>query len=592
MAHQSDNAHRLSIRVLEVTGSAVLPHADTSHPKVWLLVMPFGRTISDAESSRDWFKELRDFSSRLHPDSVVTILTSAQDAAETLLNLGDALQFQLWVAVKLTNSRDNASQQLPENHAALLVLSKYRGSLRHTKTRIAYTYCPACDKTTKDYGGKKHTYHEYGTLVSDVWRDITYTPDEEPTAIITRIGDLFGLDGYRDLNVVNLIHVRAIRPTRIKSCSKAVAQEPDQASLSSQLINGDSLAELRKLPDNSVDFCYADPPYNLAKRYDSWDDAIDVRQYLTWCESWVGELARVLRPGRTCAVLNIPILAVRHFQHMKRILTFQSWIVWEGLSLPVRMIMPAHYATVCFSKGVARPLPGLSGQAGAPLDQFALTSLRENYCVRSPCIAMRHRARERDREPINDLWSDIHRLKHNSRRVDHPCQLPPSLMRRLIALFTYPDEMVLDPFNGSGTTTLCAEMMRRRYIGIELSQKYHAIAESRHRSLSAGGDPFEKVGGVPNAKNSRVDRIGGVKYAVPKKTLQLEVRRIAELLGHMPSREELEKHGRYSIRYYDEYFISWGEVCAAARTTGMSETRGARVVIADHHATLFDPSPS
>jgi site-specific DNA-methyltransferase (adenine-specific) len=60
---------------------------------------------------------------------------------------------------------------------------------------------------------------------------------------------------------------------------------------------------------------------------------------------------------------------------------------------------------------------------------------------------------------------------------------------------------------------------------------------------------------------------------VPKKTLQLEVKRIARMLGRLPARDELEQHGKFPIRYYDEYFISWGEVCAAARTTGMQETR-------------------
>jgi site-specific DNA-methyltransferase (adenine-specific) len=274
---------------------------------------------------------------------------------------------------------------------------------------------------------------------------------------------------------------------------------------------------------------------------------------------------------------------------MKQSLKFQSWIVWEGLSLPVRMIMPAHYATVCFSKGDSRPLPGIVRDAQVSMELDDLMSLREGFCVRQPCMAMRKGAKQSDREQISDLWWDIHRLKHNSRRVDHPCQLPPALMRRLISLFTSKGEMVLDPFNGAGTTTLCADALGRRYIGIELSEKYDELARSRHDLLHAGGDPFEKVKGVPKTKNSRVERVGGSKYEVPKKTLQLEVKRVAELLGRIPSRDELQQHGHYAIRYYDEYFISWGEVCAAARTTGMSETRtSSNVTVTIHQPTLFD----
>lgn len=591
MAHQSDNVKRLAVRSLGISSIDDLPSSNPGSAEVWLFVLPFGRTIADAEASGAWFEALHQFAQTLNEQSIVAILTSPQDAAETLPHLGDTLQFQLWIAVKLAAPIARVPQQLSEHHAALLVLSKYRTSLRHTKTRIEYTYCPACDKTTKDYGGKKHTYNGYGTLVSDVWRDISYAPGKEPTDIATRLADLFGIEDYRTLNIVNLVGACSLLPKPTESKPSPAAFHENRTGLDSQLIKGDSLAELRKLPANSVDFCYADPPYNLAKRYDSWDDAIDVQEYLKWCDNWLDELARVLRPGCTRAVLNIPILAVRHFQHMKRSLSFQSWIAWEGLSLPVRMIMPAHYATVCFSKGTPRPLPGLVQHSPTPLEVNALTMLRENYCVRQSCLAMRQRSRATDREPITDLWWDIHRLKHNSRRVDHPCQLPPALMRRLIALFTAENEVVLDPFNGAGTTTLCADALGRRYVGIELSDKYHAIAEARHTLLHIGGDPFEKVKGVPKAKNSRVGRIGGMKYEVPKKTLQLEVKRVAGLLGRLPSRDELERHGRYPIRYYDEYFISWGEVCAAARNTGMSETRnGTQVTVTIHQPTLFDLS--
>ena len=589
MAHQSENTKRLPIRTFAVPSIADLPSADAGIAEVWLFVLPFGRRLADAESSTSWFRALRRFANNLGEQSILAILTTAEDAAESLPHLGDLLQFQLWVAVKLTEPLDHGPERLPEHHAALLVLSRYRTALRHTKTRIGYTYCPACDKTTKDYGGKKHTYHHYGTLMSDVWRDISYTPGEIPSEAITRLADLFGLEEYRTLNVVDLAQAGSLRPRQTRAGLASVPRRAKKSGLDSCLINGDSLLELRKLPPDSVDFCYADPPYNLAKRYDSWDDAIDVQQYLSWCNDWLDELARVLRPGCTCAVLNIPVLAVRHFQHMKHSLIFQAWIAWEGLSLPVRMIMPAHYATVCFSKGVPRPLPGRVLDSPSLLEATALTTLRENYCIRQSCVTMRQRAGIADREPITDLWWDIHRLKHNSRRVDHPCQLPPAMMRRLIALFTEKGEVVLDPFNGAGTTTLCAAELDRRYVGIELSEKYDALAHSRHKLLQSGGDPFEKVKRVPKAKNSRVNRIGGVKYEIPKKTLQLEVKRVASSLGHLPSRDELESLGRYPIRYYDEYFISWGEVCAAARTTGMSETRGKKTAASrPHQPTLFD----
>jgi len=236
------------------------------------------------------------------------------------------------------------------------------------------------------------------------------------------------------------------------------------------------------------------------------------------------------------------------------------------------MIMPSHYSILCFSKGTPRPLPGLDQTFLSSNEGKALLPLQEFFCVRAQCIAQRKLVAGSDRGEFTDLWYDIHRLKHNSRRVDHPCQLPPQFMRRLIALFTKPDELVLDCFDGAGTTTLVAHQMGRRFIGMELSSQYHKLAEERHEMIERDEDPFGKTSDVPNVKNSRVERLRKQKYAVSKKVLQLEVRQIARKLGRLPTREEVGAMSQYPIDYFENYFVSWGEVCAAARHEGMSDS--------------------
>lgn len=596
MAHLSETKFRLERKTarLQAGHTFSLPSPEAERAAVWLVVLPDGESPGGTLSA-EWTAALERFRDDLRENSVLCVLAAPRDAAALVGLLERRLKFQLWVAIKRrsgdstvdaegsTLKRERQTEGLPHTHTALLVFTVAGGPLRHAVTRIGYDYCPACDKTTRDYGGKKHLYHEFGTLLSDVWRDVVLEPGDFPEPVVDRLQDLFAVEPWHSLLVVDArgSAAKSAMPARAPAFPRPTSQaSPGNSPIANRvgLLHGDSLDILTSLPAESVDFCFADPPYNINKKYDRWNDSREIRDYFAWCDRWLGELARVLKPGRTLAVLNIPLWAVRHFEFLSTVLDFQTWIAWDGLSLPVRKIMPAHYAIVCFSKGRPRPLPGLSRKEHSALEAESLRALRQGYCLRASCVARRRARGVVDTEPIGDLWWDIHRLKHNSRRDDHPCQLPPALMRRLISLFTYEGEIVLDPFNGVATTTLAAAQLGRRYIGIELSKEYHETALRRHALLDAGGDPFAKRGGndigaTHKAKNSRVQRLAKRKYEVSKKTLQLEVKRIAARLGRMPTREDVRRETEYKMEYYEEYFIDWGEVCAAARTTGMTENK-------------------
>lgn len=570
MAHSSENT--IPLKEEKIVGR--LRDCSPHRANVEFIILPFFKTLEEIPNRSDLYEDIHYFSSMASQDSVIAILTSPVLASDFCSELNNNhLHLKLWIAVKLEHSYSKEGG-LIQSHAALLIFTRYKGSLRHTKTRIAYTYCPSCHRTTKDYGGKKHLYHEFGTLMSDVWRDITVSFSSYPYDIVRRLQDLFGLSEYEAVNVYDQRnYYKPVLHTKhnYKKYPIIENQYPEHSSL----INGDCLEELDNIPDNSIDFCFADPPYNLNKKYENWNDGIDIQAYFKWCDKWLSSLARILKPGRTLAVINIPQWCIRHFKHLKTIMDYQDWIVWEGLSMPVRMIMPAHYSILCFSKGKPRPMPGFARQTHSFLERKALETLSENYCIRPTCMKIRKRLKHNDTEIASNLWWDIHRLKHNSRRVDHPCQLPPNFMYRLISLFTHENEIVLDPFNGVGSTTLTAQILNRRYIGIELSEYYCKIASERHKELNLGLNPFRKNGGTPKAKNSPVERLKKQKYEVSKKMLQLEVKNISKQLGRMPTRDDVSKLSKFPIDYFDEYFISWGEVTAAARTTGMSEFKEA-----------------
>jgi DNA modification methylase len=568
MAHWSENGKKLEVVSFQIESLPQFEKINGNAPDVYFFRLPFLRSIKDANASESAFEKISDFCSKLNSQAVVCVLTTPADAAMLSPYLEKHLKFQLWVAIKTSSeSYSNSDNALPQNHAALLIFTKYKDNLRHTKTRVQYTYCPACGKTTKDYGGKKHIYHEYGTLLSDVWRDIEVNPNENIDVIINRIGDLFGLEPHQQIRLLDLQYCAELQPAQTQR-GEIIAVETNAVRLSSRLINDDCLTALKEIPDNSVDFCFADPPYNLKKKYDKWDDDLESVEYFAWCDQWLSELYRVLKPNRTLAVLNIPLWATRHFQHLNSFANFQSWIVWDALGFPVRMIMPAHYSIICFSKGEPRRLPCYTDNR---TENFA--TLKEFYCLRAGCLAKRNKLAIADQTTATDLWYDIHRLKHNSRRVDHPCQLSPILMRRLYETFTEPDEMILDCFNGAGTSTLVAAQMNRRYIGIELSPQYHEITVKRHEQLLQDIDPFGKINTVPTVKNSSVGRLSKQKYKISKKELQLDVKSIAQNLNRLPTKDEVKLMSKFPFEYFEQYFFSWGEVCAAARTTGMCEEK-------------------
>ena len=565
--HQSENVIRLEVKKIDKKISETRSVLDS----VEFIIFPYYQSLEEIPEKEKLYSELNSFLSSTNKNATIAILTSPIFATDFCSQLSNNLYLKLWITVKLENPIVHEGY-LTEEHSALLVLTKYQESLKHTKTRIGYNYCPCCDKTTKDYGGKKHLYHEFGTLMSDVWRDITVNFNEYPKEVETRLADLFGISEYKFLNVYDQ---RAFyKSLNKKHTFLSFLNIENFYSDNSALLNGDCIEQLKTIPDNSIDFCFADPPYNLKKKYENWNDGIDIQEYFDWCDQWLNELARVLKPGRTLAVLNIPQWCIRHFKHLNTILDYQDWIVWEGLSMPVRMIMPAHYSIICFSKGKPRALPAIKKNTNSILEQQANYTLRENYCIRPNCISKRKRLKIQDSTFVSNVWYDVHRLKHNSRRVDHPCQLPPMFMYRLISLFTNEKEFVLDPFNGAGTTTLTAQQLNRKYIGIELSEYYHKITTQRHIELSEGLDPFRKVNdNKPKAKNSPVERLKKQKYEVSKKALQLEIKNISKQIGHIPTKEEVKELSQFPLEYFENYFISWGEVTAAARTTGMTENR-------------------
>ena len=91
---------------------------------------------------------------------------------------------------------------------------------------------------------------------------------------------------------------------------------------------------------------------------------------------------------------------------------------------------------------------------------------------------------------VSDVWDDIHRVRHNCRRIEaHPCQLPVPLVERMILMSTDENDIVFDPFAGSGTAAVAAKQLGRRYIGTEIDEAYClAIKEKLEKARRVKSD--------------------------------------------------------------------------------------------------------
>jgi site-specific DNA-methyltransferase (adenine-specific) len=190
------------VRTSSVGSASGLKRIDISEPKVFLFTFPLKESTAESTPARLADTTLVDVCSKLHPDSTICVLASAGEAAILTASLSKVLEFRHWIVVKTATQRDTTvPNALPNQHSALIVFTRYPGPLKHTKTRIKYETCDACGKTTKDYGGKRHLYHDYGTSISDVWRDIEWNPQVGTRVITQRLRDLFGLHPYKELRV-------------------------------------------------------------------------------------------------------------------------------------------------------------------------------------------------------------------------------------------------------------------------------------------------------------------------------------------------------------------------------------------------------
>ncbi len=238
-----------------------------------------------------------------------------------------------------------------------------------------------------------------------------------------------------------------------------------------RIIQGDCLELFRRIPDNSVDITFADPPFNLKKKYNSMKDSLEVEEYLHWCEGWISEMVRVTKPTGSIFVHNIPKWLTYYAGFLNKLADFKHWISWDAPTSPMgKTLQPAHYGILFYAKD-------------AKQNKFYEIRYPHKRCRKCNYLHKDYGGKKAGLHPfgplVSDAWTDIHRIKHNKYRDEHPCQLPIHLLERIILMSTDEGDIVLDPFSGTGTTTIAAKRLGRRYISFELDDTYATIARNK-----------------------------------------------------------------------------------------------------------------
>ncbi len=232
-----------------------------------------------------------------------------------------------------------------------------------------------------------------------------------------------------------------------------------------------SSENMAKVPSNSVALAFTSPPYNVGKDY---DDDMAMEEYLGLIERVAKEVYRVLVPGGRY-VINIANLGRKPYIPLH---SYFYQIHCELNFLPMGEII--------WQKG-----KGANGScawgswrsAKAPrlrdIHEYLLVFTKDVYS--RPDKGMSDIGRDEFMEATLSIWQIP---PESAKRVGHPAPFPVELASRVIKLYSYVNDVVLDPFLGSGTTCVAAHQLSRHYVGYDVSKEYCKIAYSRLTQLN------------------------------------------------------------------------------------------------------------
>ncbi len=244
-----------------------------------------------------------------------------------------------------------------------------------------------------------------------------------------------------------------------------------------EVLQGDCVERLARLPAGFVDLAFADPPFNIGYEYDKYDDRRAKDDYLKWSETWLAAVVRALSPtGSFFVAIGDEYVAELKVRLDQLGLTMRNWIVWHytfGVNC-TKKFNRSHAHVLYYVVDPKRFTFNADAIRVPSARQTTYADRRANPVGKLPDDTWVLRPQEDDRffDPADDTWYVPRVCGTFKERGDHPCQMPIALLERIIRVASNPGDLVLDPFAGSGTTLAAAKKLGRDYVGVELSENY------------------------------------------------------------------------------------------------------------------------
>jgi DNA modification methylase len=232
----------------------------------------------------------------------------------------------------------------------------------------------------------------------------------------------------------------------------------------------DSLDIIKKFPDNCIDIVLTSPPYNFGINYENTNDVNIWEDYFNKLFNIFGECVRVLKDsGRI--IINVQPMFSDYIptHHLISNFFLKEGLIWKGEIIWEKNNYNCKYCTWGSWKSPSSPYLKYSWEF---VEIFCKNSLKKEGYKNNIDIEA-----EEFKKWVYGKWSIA--PERNMKKYKHDAMFPEELVKRLLKLFSYKNDIVLDPFNGAGTTTKVAKQLNRKFIGIDISEEYCKTAEDR-----------------------------------------------------------------------------------------------------------------